>query len=391
MRAAIRICAQCRTVLLPGESRCLVCGADSERLTSPCPLCGHEAPLSARFCTQCGYELQPPAASRAAPQIVTEPEFVKVRNPGTRVYLGIGATVLVVLVLVAVHSFVAATFFTPQRAVTGYFDALAARDAGAALSYLAPGQSGGGELLTDAVLRHEGYRPPLNISVGDVPAEGDRRVVPVGFELDGKPYQLRVVTRRANTRTLGVFRGWLVEDGLLPLNIIGTGGAQATVNGVAVPDLMAGRLAAFPGQYRVGLVDNPLLQVSETTATVAGQGGGVRLSPKVKDSARTEVDAQVRSYVDECARRPELRPLGCPFAVSAGATVIKVKWAVSAYPVLTLTVSQETGALNVSTAREGRAQVTGSFTDDTPFVGTDGFRVNGTAALSGGKVRFTPR
>ena len=48
----------------------------------------------------------------------------------------------------------AATFFTPQRAVTGYFDALAASDARLALSYLAPLQVDG-LLLTDAVLKHE--------------------------------------------------------------------------------------------------------------------------------------------------------------------------------------------------------------------------------------------
>jgi len=392
MTATIRACAQCRTVLLPGESRCLVCGADSERLTRPCPLCGHEAPLEARFCTQCGQDLQPPpakAAPSAAAEPVSEPEFVKVRNPGARFYTGFGATVLVLLALVSVQSFVAATFFTPQRAVTGYFDALTARDAGAALSFLAPGEAdSGGVLLTDAVLKHEGYQPPLNITVADVPAEGDRRLVPVGFELDGQSFQLQVTVRRAENKTLGVFRGWLVEGGLLTLVIAATGGVQATVNGVAVPE----NPTVFPGRYRMGLVDNPLLQVGQTTATVAGPiGGQVRLAPTVKDSARREVETQVRSYVDDCARKPELRPAGCPFAVTAGTDVANVGWTIRSYPALSFNVSPETGSVSVSTEREGRAEATGVLPDGTAFARSDGFRVNGTAALVDGKLSFTSR
>ena len=388
MTTAIHSCAHCRTVLLPGQSQCLVCGADPDVPTRPCPVCGHAAPLSARFCTQCGQALREPTAT--VPEPVTEAEFVKVRNPGTKVYAGIGGTVVLLLALISLHSFVAATFFTPQRAVTGYFDALAARDARAALSYLEPIQVDG-VLLTDEVLKHEGYRPPENITVGDVPAEGDRRLVPVGFELDGKSYRLQVFARRADTRTLGVFRGWMVEGGLLTLGIAAPAGARPAVNGVAVPDSTVGPLAAFPGQYRVGIADNPLLQARETVATVTGRGGEVRLSPTLKDSVRTEIEAQVRSYVDGCARSAELKPQGCPFAVTAPSLVSGVRWTIATYPTLALSINAQTGAVSVSTGREGRADATGTLSDGTAFSRSDPFRVSGTAALADGKVKFTAR
>ncbi|HZM76493.1 MAG TPA: zinc ribbon domain-containing protein [Candidatus Limnocylindrales bacterium] len=391
MTTAIKSCAQCRTVLLPGQSRCLVCGADSAELTRPCPRCGHATPLTARFCTQCGQALREPAAAGPEPvaESVTEAEFVKVRNPGARFYAGIGGTVMVLLALVSIHSFVAATFFTPQRAVAGYFDALAARDAPAALSYLEPIQVDG-VLLTDAVLRHEGYRPPENIAVGDVPAEGDRRVVPVGFELDGRSYRIEVIARRAGTRTLGVFRGWVVEGGLLPL-AVRPERIRPVVNGVAVPDNLIGPLAVFPGQYRVGIADNPLFQAKEATATVAGQGGGARLAPALKDSARSEIESQVKSYLDGCARSTDLRPPGCPFAVPAGTTGTGVKWTITAYPQLAFTLNPETGEVSVRTGRDGRADATGTSSDGTAFARSVGFRVTGTAALAGGKVSFTAR
>lgn len=385
MTTAIQSCAQCRTVLLPGQSQCLVCGAQSREPTRECPVCGHEAPRSARFCTRCGQPLREQALP-PLPEPVTEPEFVKVRNPGTRFYAIAGGAAALLLVLVSVHSFVAATFFTPQRAVTGYFDALAARDARLALSYLDPLEADG-PLLTDAVLRHEGYRPPENIAVGEVPAEGDRRLVPVSFEFDGQPHRLTVFARRAEDRTLGVFRGWVIEGGLLTLRVNATGGVPPVINGVAVPE----NVAVFPGRYRMGLAANPLLQAPEITITAAGQSGAGRLVPSLKDSARPEIEASVRSYVDDCARSDSLRPPGCPFSVTSATPVSGVRWTIATYPTLTLSVDPATGAVNVTTAREGRAEVTGTSSGGTAFARTDSFRITGTAALLDGKVRFTTR
>jgi hypothetical protein len=324
---------------------------------------------------------------------VTEAEFVKVRNPGAKVYAAIGGTVVVLLASLSVQSFVAATFFTPQRAVTGYFDALAARDARAALSHLEPRQNEP-VLLTDAVLKHEGYRPPENITVGEVAGEGDRRVVPVGFELAGESFRLQVVAHRTETRTMGVFRGWVVEGGLFTLAVT-PAGLPLAVNGVALPDGFAGQPAVFPGQYRVGVADNPLYQAPEATATVTGQGGAaVRLSPTLKEPVRAEIDAQVRSYVDGCARSTELKPPRCPFAATTtttAATVTGVKWAITTQPTLAMSLNAEKGVVNVTTMREGRADVTGTAADGAAFARTVGFRVTGTAALANGKVSFTPR
>lgn len=388
MTTTIFSCARCRTVLLPGESQCLVCGADSEVPTRPCPVCGHAMPLPARFCTQCGHALQEPTAT--VPEPVTEAEFVKVRNPGTKFYAGIGGTVALLLALISIHSFVAATFFTPQRAVTGYLDALAARDARTALSYLEPIHADG-LLLTDEVLKHEGYRPPENITVGEVPAEGDRRLVPVGFELDGKSYSWQLFVRRTESRTLGVFQGWLVEGGLLPLAIAAPRGVLPAVNGVTIPQSATGPLFVFPGQYRVGIADHPLLEMKGTIATVADEPAEVRLSPTPKASMRAEVEAAVKSYVDGCARSPELKPQGCPFAVTAPSPVTGVRWNVRAYPRLALSIDPETAMVNVSSEGEGRADATGTLSDGTPFSRSDAFRVSGTAALVDGKVKFTAR
>jgi len=388
MTTAITSCAHCRTVLLPGQRQCLVCGAEADEPARTCPACGHAAPVSARFCTRCGHSMQRPAVA-ATPGPTTEVEFAKVRNPGAKAYLSIGAAVLVLLALVSAHSFVSATFFTPQRAVTGYFDALAARDAGKALSYLAPIQTSN-LLLTDAVLKHEGYGPPANITVGEVPGEGDERVVPVSFELDGKVHRLDVYVRRAESRTFGVFRGWVIGGGLSTVDVVAPRGVRPTINGVAIPE-SARTLPAFPGQYRMGIVDSPMLEVRETTATVTGRHSMIRLIPALKDSVRAEVEAQAKSYVDECAKSAKLEPDGCPFSVFAFSTVTGVKWTITTYPTLTVTVSPETGSVNVGTTREGRADAAGTYSDGTAFSRSDFFRVTGTAVHADGKVRFTPR
>jgi hypothetical protein len=282
---------------------------------------------------------------------------------------------------------VGATFFTPQRAVTGFFDALAARDARAALSYLDPAETRS-VLLTDEVLKHEGYRPPENISVGEVRAEGDRRSVPVGFELGGKSYSLQVIARRTEARTLGVFRGWVIEGGLLRL-AVSPEGLHVTVNGVAAETV--GPLAVFPGQYSVGIVDNPLFQAKEAVATVTGREAVARLSPALKESARPEIERLVRSYLDGCARSDELKPQGCPFAVSASTSVTRIKWAITLYPPLVYFVDPVADAVRVSSGREGQAETTGISADGTAFTRSSSFRVSGTAALVNGKMSFTPR
>ncbi|HEX6683760.1 MAG TPA: hypothetical protein VF062_13235 [Candidatus Limnocylindrales bacterium] len=314
-----------------------------------------------------------------------------------KVYLGIGAAVLTVLALVSVYSFVSTRFFTPQRTVTGYLDALVAGDADEAMSYLLPvgeGEGTGSEwrmLLTSEVLNHEGYREPANIVVGEVTGEEDVRVVPVSFEIDGAEHAMEFTVRRSEAKTLGLFRGWLIDGGLAPLEIFAPAAAPVTVNGVTMPPESGGFLA-FPGGYRVSVVDNPLLQGRDVTAVAVGGGNPVQLTVTLKDSARAEVEAQVKSFVDECAKSTDLEPTGCPFAAFAIEPIANVKWTVTTYPTLNLTVNPQTGTVNVTTTRSGRADVTGTYSSDgTAYNRSDTFSVSGTAVVADGKVRLNRR
>jgi len=110
---------------------------------------------------------------------------------------------------------------------------------------------------------------------------------------------------------------------------------------------------------------------------------------RLRASARAEIESLVKAYVDDCAKRTELSPRGCPFSSYSFATVTDVKWAIAQYPTIAVELGRN-GTVSVRSQRSGRATVTGKTSGGTTYDGSDTFDIYGTATLTGGRITFQP-
>ncbi|WP_025616576.1 zinc ribbon domain-containing protein [Salinispora cortesiana] len=411
----IQACAKCRTVLLPGQQGCLRCGLPAAEQTQECSTCHRPTALEARFCPACGQRRgqrspMPAVDPATAPGPGTDPVdppptvFAKVRSPNRWVYLFTGLGLAVLLTGITGLYVVQSVFYTPERTVAEYFSALSERDFGAARSLLAEpsreGPNDRGEL--PLIPLNASYRPPsaaevtsieeLNeIELAGVPAGADSadwRSASVTYRVGSRTYREVLYLHRQEQKELGVLHGWLIYGGVNELTVpIWQDDARVLINGQAVParDRYA-RARVFPGVHEVRLADDLLFEAEPVVMEVGLlEPHEARLRPTVSESARSEVESQVKAYLDECAASTDPSPEGCPFSWIALGPSRTVQWTIETYPELEfkmrgseLAVAGWSGRVNVAYSSFG-----GTEDDfDTPFY------VTGLATVVDGKVTF---
>lgn len=329
------------------------------------------------------------------------PESRSYRRP-----LLVGASVLgaVILALTAVDV-VDWRFFRPQATLTAYFAALADRDGARAGRLLAGGgPEAAQETLDPAAMTSKDYTPPSGVRVGNVEIDENMATAQVSFVLGGERHETTMTLVRHPDRTAGLFHRWRIADGTYPISVHAPGVQSVVLAGVPVPIREGDSVAsvrAFPGDYVARLPAQPLLTAVPVTVR-AGVGvgeeraGGAEIEPTVAPTAEGEVERQVRSYLEECAKRTVLYPEGCPFSTSAFTfgQVTDVRWKITSYPSITVQLDPfGSGAVEVNTVARGRAEVTWQevylgTTDSENYEVT--FDVDGTVVASGGAVTFQP-
>jgi hypothetical protein len=356
-----------------------------------CPECGADVTGGAHYCTSCGAG-QPtrPAASpdrvELADPRVTPPLLPAQPSP-TGVFIAV--VIVVALLIVTVPVLVArAVFFGPDDTVRSYFGALAARDAQAALMQLDNPDAAGNPLLSGASLAGAGYQPPTGFALTKLTVNGADAVATVRYTVGGRRMVDQVRVHRGRARNL--FQRWYVRDGLRSLAVrvppaasFQLGGATLRPGGSAEAEY-----EAFPGAYVLALPQDQLLIAAPVTV-VAGSAEGGALAPAVRDSARAEIDRQVRAYVDRCAGSTSLEPEGCPFAGDSYSFAEPVRWKVLSYPELQAALD-ENGQVIVSAQTRGTVRITGG-SGSYALPTTYSYTVAGTVSEAGGTIAFTPQ
>jgi hypothetical protein len=308
--------------------------------------------------------------------------------------IGIG----VVLLLVGLVYVIRSTVSSPESAVRGYFDALADRDADAALAAAAPEvrEQVARDVISDAVLRSEGYTPPRDVDVTGVTVDGRGAVAEVAYTVDNREVSASLRLRRAGGLLDSVFHRWLVVDGIGSLQLREVP-AEITVNGqpVAAYDAQGPRiLPALPGGYQVGVPDgNPLWEPRSVPAQVVPQDAtDVSVPLAARAAVRESVEQQVRELLDDCAASTELVPAGCPFGYAVVAQAEDVAWRIEEYPRLSLTAGPvgDQSAVIVGTSLDGVAVISGSRRFVGRFEERVPFQATGTATMAGDAVLFQP-
>lgn len=379
------------------------------------------------------YQPYPPTASVA----VTQPPVGQAlplnapakpfdKRKATRISIIASASVLVLVAGLIVLSQVNGRTFSPEAAVKSYFAALSDGDAEKALSIAdvdVPTEQR--QLLTNDVLS-AAKALPAEVTIDQATISGTTATVSATYDIGGSKTTDSFSLVKAGKKGL-FFDDWRLQaPSLMNLNVDTSGLSTVKVNGVDVKTPPEGlSLPSFPGLYTVGLAEkNELISTEpvELRTFFAGGSGAAEegdsepaaLAPQPTDAFRTEMNNQVKTLIDSCAKKTVAEPDGCPFG-SSTATIYEatnIKWSISSYPTVTLGSDsgseggsfgdgqfsgsgQTTGpnggpAWTITTETTGEAYLTGkreSFSGDTEtFDDTVTFSVDGVAEIVDGKV-----
>lgn len=356
-----------------------------------CTTCGATRNADDRYCRTCGY----PQAGDVVPPMTPSAALLPVRPPTSGLVIAavlVGALLVLITPLLVVRSLL----FGPDNVTDRYFSALADRDADDALRYLSGGEAAraGNPLLTDETLDSDGYSPPRNVSIDGVDIDGKNATVRVSYEVAGARLTAGMALTRGGDGT-GVLDRWRIsEGGLAPLPLQ-----------VARPDLLiagrqlpfeepglggtTGQPMAFLGGYALALTDNPLIEIPPTTLIAGGEAGRSQ-SVRMKATADRAIREQVSQWLDGCVASKEADPPGCPFSYSSFGRVLSITWRLTQEPEVQLRLSEaEPGTVEVSGSGFVRASGRTDSEFSPAFDETNSFTFSGTAAASGGEVRFS--
>lgn len=330
-----------------------------------------------------------------------------------------GGAVLVLVAALIVVTQLNGHMFGPEATVEKYFSELSDGDAEGALEVAdvdAPQESR--TLLTNDVLGGSKALPD-DVTVEDAEISGDTATVAVTYDVGGSKGNSTLTLHRAGKKAL-FFDDWALKcPDLLTLTVDTPGLKKVKVNGIDVDsDGSTLSLPAFPGLYTIDLAEKSDLITADAVEVRAFLGDDANmegedtplLAAHPSDAFRSEVDKQVKTLIDSCAKKTVAQPDGCPFGSSLADSydATGLTWSISSYP--TVTVADDsmgadqysnpedaTGpnggpAWLISSDTSGEALVTGSydmFDESEPFDDTVTFDLNGTAEIVDGKIVIT--
>ncbi|HJF76616.1 MAG TPA: hypothetical protein K8V63_07670 [Brevibacterium linens] len=329
-----------------------------------------------------------------------------------------GAALLLVAAIIVVTQ-LNGHMFGPEATVEKYFSELSDGDAEGALKVAdvdVPQESR--TLLTNDVLGGSKALPD-DVTVEDAEISGDTATVAVTYDVGGSKGNSTLTLYKAGKKAL-FFDDWALKSpDLLTLTVDTPGLKKVKVNGIDVDsDGSTLSLPAFPGLYTIDLAEKSDLITADAVEVRAFLGDDANmegeetpvLSAHPSDEFRTEVDKQVKTLIDSCAKKSVAQPDGCPFGSSLAESydATGLTWSISSYP--TVTVADDslgadqysnpedaTGpnggpAWLISSNTSGEALVTGTydmFDESEPFDDTVSFDLNGTAEIVDGKIVIT--
>jgi len=355
-----------------------------------CPNCATPARPGARFCRNCGEPL-----SRGR----------------------LGRRLLIVLIVIAVVAtafggFQALQkFYPPEEPVKDFFAALGARDTERAASLTVDVS----RVLWKGDVLRQGYEPPTDVRIGAIrygdPTDPTRRpnknraVVEVLYKVAGQPQRTDVLVTRGGS---GLTRSWSITGGTKGyVDPVSASVKEFRLAGLTVQVPIQRRIGPghngavelLPGGYTVSTMpDDPLFDAApDLVVTATGERDPIQVEPKLtlKPSAVTEIKRLVKANIDECAKREDAKPRGCPF-FQPGVIVspTNIRWKVDRYPDVDVRINDE-GAVVVRTVQPGQATVTynsvvsvgGSRADTTASVPIE---PSGTATVDAKTIVYAP-
>ncbi|HEX5542385.1 MAG TPA: M48 family metalloprotease [Micromonospora sp.] len=331
-----------------------------------------------------------PAPVTSPQELFGQPQSIDSR----RQWLVAGTVLLVLYLLAGVLGLLQYSFFRPQAAVGGYFAALSNHNSEAALGRLTPAERARvaeKKLLAD-IIKSPDYQSPRKVDARTVTRNDNVAVGEVSFTLAGAKHTSRLTLTRNDTTTLGLFRGWSIENGLGSFTIAG-GQGDVLVNGVTVPGTADDQmLVTLPGAYTVTAPSNPLSDVQPATVVVLPDQESselISLTATVKSTVQSFVDQEIKAHLDKCVTQQVAKPLGCPFQ-HYYESVESIEWEVVEYPRVEINLITPTRAeISTTGVGSGTVRATGAnrgYFAPIPFDEEFDVHITGTVYVVGDKL-----
>ncbi|MGP9745380.1 hypothetical protein [Brachybacterium sp. AOP29-B2-41] len=340
-----------------------------------------------------------PAGQEQAPAAPLSPKARKLMIGGG-IAVG-GAFVLLVGIAIA-FNVISSTVFSPEKRVEAYLGALQDGDAATAVEISAPNAPTAQQVLLTNAIAGSAENRISGFEIVDSEESGDDSVrVTAKVVQDGVSTTRNFFVER-NGRTALVFPEWRMgetEYAYLELQIP-EGASTILVNSqeVAVESLAAeggyAVAAVLPGQYTVSLPEvSEFIGSEESPVFVSADPEGwyeLFAAPTytLTEAGTAEVQSQVDTALDECAKSTESAPESCPFEAWASRMVEgSGSWTIDTYPTVEIEPTQEGWSVS-SYDSPGEAtfayQEKGWSEEDAPTDATDvsTVRVSGSVTLA---------
>ena len=252
-----------------------------------------------------------------------------------------------------------ATTFSAGGFVRVYLDSLARGDVQGALELpgvAVPDDAVDGLLDGDALAPLTGIRQLDDVDLGN----GLHRVT-VGYDLGRTAGTSSFVIEPAGP-VLGVFTGWrFAESPIATIDVTVLHDDRFSANGVELrADSTLPVAVVTPGLYVLDH-ESSVLAAEAVPVTALTPGEHIDASVDVQASEKfvEQVQAELNSYLDECATQTVLMPSGCPFGQEISNRIESEPiWSISAYPPVTIVPGSERGTWQMpSTPGAARLQV----------------------------------
>lgn len=257
-----------------------------------------------------------------------------------RVLRAVGAWLFLILLSVAAAAVTIALVnkyqYGPETDVKAYFEALQAGDGAAALGALNAEVPDSNAALLDGGPLEAAAEKLDDVSISTVSSSGDQAVVRADYTLDGQEHRSEFTLHAADTQW-GFFTVWDFDRTTLPtMHVTMAGSTAVDINGesVALTDSSRDFAVFYPGVY-TGSFTSPMVtaEPEQTLVTDPGNQADLELVASPSDELKSQVNAQIKTYLDNCAAQDTLYPAGCPFSYEfTGRVLDDVQWSITEYP-----------------------------------------------------------
>jgi hypothetical protein len=287
-----------------------------------------------------------------------------------------GVAVLLVLAFIAAAGALQRTFYSAGGFVSSYVGALAGHDLSAAMTMpgadptaasLAaqglPSKPSRELLRTDVIPRLQNVRVVSDDDLGT-----GEHLVEVRASANGRPVSARFSVRQTGA-VLGFLPTWRFNQTPLAVARVTVEHADSfTIAGHTVEPratssqpssaftVGADYLVFAPGFYQLGHTSRYMdARTADFTATSPGRVVDVDVVANPNAAFVAQVDKQLHTYLDGCAKQQVLQPAGCPFGVAIDDRVLGLPtWSIAGYPPVAIVAGKDSWTMTPS---EGTAHL----------------------------------